>query len=400
MPSSTPTQPSTRYAAFDSARALEHVRVLAVDIGSRPAGSEAEDAAAAYIRDELASYGYGASLQPFTFPTYEDDGTILELVSPEQRGLDVNPLQPSVGGAVEAELVAAGRGSPEEFPEGAAGKIALIERGTINFGEKVSNAAAAGAVGVILYNDRPGALIPRPSSAGDIPAAAISQEDGTALLGLMQAGPAVIRLDVRTRGVTLESQNVVARPPDGECHVIAGGHYDSVAAGPGGNDNGSGTGTVIEMARDLAADGIFDDTCFVLFGAEEVGLLGSEYYVANLSSSERASIDGVLNFDMMGVGAGWPLVGSPEMVSVATQEAEALGIAYSTSDDLPAGAGSDHASFIDAGIPAILFNCFCDSAYHSSGDVFENVEQERLAEGGALGLAIIDALLGEREPGT
>ena len=72
-----------------------------------------------------------------------------------------------------------------------------------------------------------------------------------------------------------------------------GGHYDSVPAGPGANDNASGTATALEIASVLAADGELDDVCFVLFGAEEVGLIGSGAFVRSLSPDERSDVQGM-----------------------------------------------------------------------------------------------------------
>jgi len=193
------------------------------------------------------------------------------------------------------------------------------------------------------------------------------------------------------------SQNVVARSPGGECQVVAGGHYDSVAVGPGANDNASGTATVLEMARVLAADGEFDDVCFVLFGAEEIGLIGSGEFVDSLSADEKQQIEGMLNFDMVGAGSQWLLVGSEALVDLAAQEADSLGLAYQVAEALPAGLGSDHDSFIKEGIPAMVFHRLGDPHYHTPEDRAEFVQGGLLAEIGEVGLAVIEALLEARQ---
>jgi len=192
---------------------------------------------------------------------------------------------------------------------------------------------------------------------------------------------------------TTYSQNVVAEPPGAKCRMVVGGHYDSVPAGPGANDNASGTATVIEIARVLAADGVFEDVCFALFGAEEIGLVGSAVYVSELTPEEAGMIEGMLNFDMLAVGDSWPLVGSREIIDVAAAEAERIGVSYRTIAALPENLGSDHASFIQAGIPAMIFNCFCDQNYHSAADRIEFVQEKRLEEAGAMGLGTIAKLL-------
>ena len=270
------------------------------------------------------------------------------------------------------------------------------QRGILPFGDKVSNAAKAGAAAAIIYNNEPGIFSGRLESASEIPAVSISQEDGQSLLDLLNAlspRPVTLRMSVQVDTVKGESQNVVARPPQGECRLVVGGHYDSVPAGPGANDNGSGTATAIEIARVLAAEGKQTGVCFALFGAEEIGLVGSAYYVSRLSTQEKDALVGMLNFDMLAVGDSWPLGGSSQIVSVAADAAAKLGLAFSRNSAIPANAGSDHASFINAGIPAIIFNCFCDRHYHTADDRFEFVKVERLSEAGALALAIIDKLL-------
>jgi aminopeptidase YwaD len=365
-----------------------------VDIGIRAGGTDGEKRAANYIRDELAKYGYEASLQPFPIQVFVDVKTSIELLSPQQRPVEATALGASTSGTVEGGLVAAGRGFPQEFPSGTAGSVVLIERGDIAFSEKVANATTAGAAGVIIYNNESGSFAGQLTGESRIPAAAVSREDGQALLDLVNAGTTTVRLTVETRTDTKDSQNVVAKPPGKQCRLVIGGHYDSVPAGPGANDNASGTATAIEMARAMAADGTLDPVCFVLFGSEELGLLGSAAYVRSLSPDDTAAIKAMLNFDMLAVGDAWPLSGSQAVVNVAAQEAERLSIPHSIDTRFATG-GSDHANFINDGIPAMIFNCFCDANYHSAGDRFEFVSEERLAQAGALGIATANALLAE-----
>ena len=369
--------------------------MLSIDIGVRAAGTEGETRAANYIRDQLAKYGYAASLQPFPIQTFTDVSTSLESLAPEQRSIEAQALGGSTSGTAEGRLLAAGLGYPQQFPTGTSGSIVLIERGEIPFGEKVANAAAAGAIGVIVYNNESGPFFGQLQDVSRVPAASVSREDGLALMGLVNGGDVSARLRVETRTDTTNSQNVVAKPPAGRCRLVLGGHYDSVSAGPGANDNASGTSVVIELARAMAADGVFDDACFVLFGSEEIGLVGSFHYVSALTAEELGGIEAMLNFDMLSVGDGWPLIGSDAVVDIAAQEATRLSIAHTTSASLPASAGSDHAPFIQAGVPAMLFNCFCDPNYHTSGDRFEFIKEQRLAEAGAIGMGTAKTLLAE-----
>jgi Zn-dependent M28 family amino/carboxypeptidase len=199
---------------------------------------------------------------------------------------------------------------------------------------------------------------------------------------------------MKTTAQTVNSRNVIAEPPDGTCDIVAGGHFDSVPAGPGANDNASGTAVVLEVARTRAAAGQLDGVCYVLFGGEELGLLGSNYYVRTLPATELDALQAMLNFDMLAVGDTWPFIGSPSLTALAARQAQALGLDYRIGNELPQNLGSDHFAFIQNGVPSIIFNCFCDANYHTSEDKFEFVQEDRLGKAGAIAMGMI----GELEP--
>ncbi|GAB3948476.1 M28 family metallopeptidase [Kribbella albertanoniae] len=100
------------------------------------------------------------------------------------------------------------------------------------------------------------------------------------------------------------SYNVIAEWPFGDANhvVMAGSHLDSVSSGPGINDNGTGSAGVLETALAYAASGQTprNRLRFGFWGAEELGLLGSKYYVNGLPAAERDKIELYLNFDMIG----------------------------------------------------------------------------------------------------
>ncbi|MCH7484965.1 MAG: M20/M25/M40 family metallo-hydrolase, partial [Chloroflexi bacterium] len=377
--------------AFGADRALAHAQALAVGIGPRPAGSAEELAAAEYIRDELATYGYEAELQPFPIEIYETVRSDLNVSHPGGSiEIEAVPLAGSSSATETGQLVAAGLGYADDFPAEADGNVVLIERGEITFSSKVANAEAAGAVAAVIYNNEDGPFGGQLSETPGIPVVSIAREDGESLLDLMANETLTATVAVEINAVSGESQNVVARPADGACRIVVGGHYDSVPASPGANDNGSGTAVVIELARTLAANG-GGDVCFALFGAEEIGLIGSLAYVAALSPEEFSGLEAMLNFDMLGVGTGWPLSGSTTLVDLAGEVAEGLDIPYSLSPSEPGG--SDHAPFIEASVPSLIFNCFCDPNYHTAADSLDFLERQRIEEAGALGLGLLEALL-------
>ncbi|MFC2101422.1 M28 family peptidase [Bacteroidota bacterium] len=101
------------------------------------------------------------------------------------------------------------------------------------------------------------------------------------------------------------SDNVIATLPgktDPDQYIVIGSHYDSYAWGnsaPGADDNASGTAAVLELARILSQFEFDKSIVFCTFSAEEVGLVGSEYYASN-AQSQGMDILGYFNFDMIG----------------------------------------------------------------------------------------------------
>jgi aminopeptidase YwaD len=183
------------------------------------------------------------------------------------------------------------------------------------------------------------------------------------------------------------SQNVVAR--EGErCRLIIGAHYDSVTAGPGANDNASGTATMLELARVHRTDGL----CAIAFGAEEIGLFGSRAYV---QQSDLAGLEYVLNFDMTGKLTGGTIVGTQTLQQKVLDLLRAEGEVPLRAGSFGARTSSDHASFIDAGIPAVTFNSGNDEFIHTEHDDMDNVDRDSLRTMLAAGDVAVRGLLEE-----
>ncbi len=168
-----------------------------------------------------------------------------------------------------------------------------------------------------------------------------------------------------------ETLNIVAEKPgtdpDDErrlVYVVA--HLDSVneaggvnAPAPGADDNASGAAGVLEIARVLAAVTARHDLRLVVFGGEEQGLHGSRIHVAGLTEADRSRITMVVNMDMIGrLNTATPSV-LLEGAAVSQHVIDALAQAAQDTSDLQVFVSlepfaSDHVSFIDAGLPAVL----------------------------------------------
>jgi Zn-dependent M28 family amino/carboxypeptidase len=185
----------------------------------------------------------------------------------------------------------------------------------------------------------------------------------------------------------------VAKPPGRDCETVSGGHYDSVPQAPGASDNATGTATVIEIAAVVASRGEMGGNCFVLFGGEELGLLGSRAFVEALTPAQRRSLKAMFNYDMVGVGdEGWLLLGSTDLQTRGLGEARALGISGARGGQLPRNTSSDHASFLAAGIPALMLYRLDDPLLHTPQDVSGRVSAELLEEATRLGVAVLESL--------
>ncbi|MFI1755698.1 M28 family metallopeptidase [Streptomyces sp. NPDC020571] len=149
--------------------------------------------------------------------------------------------------------------------------------------------------------------------------------------------------------------NLIADWPGGDASqvVMAGSHLDSVTSGPGINDNGSGSSAVLETALAVARSGYqpAKHLRFAWWGAEELGLVGSRYYVNSLGSAERAKISGYLNFDMIGSPNPGYFVYDDDPTIEKTFKDYFAGLGISTEIETEGDGRSDHAPFKNAGVP-------------------------------------------------
>ena len=376
------------------AAAMETLTFLTNEVSPRASGTVEEEVAAEYLRDEFAALGYEASIQPFEVRSISPFGRLLTVDEPQTMDIQAFPMWMTAAGVVTGQVVDVGRALTEDIPiDGLEGRIALIERGEITFDEKITAVFSAGARGAIVYNNEPGPFV---GALGEetIPAVAVSQEDGGTLKGLVEDGPVTATISLE---YTEESRNVIADKPgtadDGRV-VVLGGHYDTVPNVPGANDNGSGIATLLTIAREIAEREYPFTVRFIAFGAEELGLHGSEYYVGQLSEEEIDSTVAMLNFDALGSGPQTATLGTSSLQRFVEEYAGEQGIDIEIRYTMDWGS-SDHAAFHDAGIDHIFFLGEDFSRIHTPDDKLEFVETELLGSAAFLGMALLDMLAEE-----
>ncbi|MFH9743767.1 M28 family metallopeptidase [Streptomyces anulatus] len=149
--------------------------------------------------------------------------------------------------------------------------------------------------------------------------------------------------------------NLIADWPGGDPNkvLMAGAHLDSVSSGAGINDNGSGSAGVLETALAVPRAQYQPDKHlrFAWWGAEELGLIGSKYYVNNLPSTERSKLSGYLNFDMIGSPNAGYFVYDDDPVIEKTFKDYFAGLNVPTEIETEGDGRSDHAPFKNVGVP-------------------------------------------------
>lgn len=303
-------------------------RIADENDGNRGAGTSGYDQSVRYAAIMLKLSGYDVEIQDFDFPFFQErTDPAFEQVSPNSIAYTpntpegFNTMTFSGSGEVMAviqqvDLVEPPAPDPntstsgceeEDFDGFIDGSIALIQRGSCTFYQKAINAQAAGAVAVVIYNEGQdgrkeaiGATLGSPEF--NIPVIFASYGIGKKLLDASE--PVSVKVRTDTLSETRQTQNIIARSRGGDVNntLVVGAHLDSVLAAPGINDNGSGSAAVLETAMKM---GWFyphpqNKVIFALWGAEELGLIGSNYWVDNLTPEQLAQIRLYLNFDMIG----------------------------------------------------------------------------------------------------
>ncbi|MBD1845776.1 M28 family peptidase [Cyanobacteria bacterium FACHB-63] len=356
-----------------------------VKLGARAAGSSRAERASEYLISEYRKAGYQVEIQTFTYPKFADAGSSLIT---DGKTIEAWALVRSVAGNVTGQLVAVPNfGRTEDFKAvNVRDQIAIVQRGGgLQFAEKIENAAAAGAIGILMVNNQPGNVRGMLLKASTIPAASLSQEVGTSLLQQAQSTSILAALRVRAQPNAI-GRNVIAHLSDvKQPQLIIGGHYDSVEHSPGANDNASGTAVVLGLARSLSKSPQARQVWFVSFDGEEDGLKGSEAFVDRATSQFLTGLKAMLNFDMVGINDRLLLDGSGAVSAIASS-------IHGTVSSNQLG-GSDHLSFKAKNVPTLFFFRGKDPNYHSPGDKI--VDPRLLRETQAAALKIIPTILNQ-----
>ncbi len=350
----------------------------------RESATDQELAAALTLQSHLEGLGYRTFLQDFEVRRAASEVAFSVGAADSPVSAESLAIHNSAGGEATALLAHVGLALAEDIPAaGLEGRIALIERGAITFQEKVERVAQAGAVAALIFNSESGLFRGSMTNPSAIPAVGIARETGLELLDLMASGE--VEATVSVLHTVSPSRNVVAEKPgtvEGSRVVVIGAHYDTVAGVEGANDNGSGVTTVVTIATQIASAEYPFTVRFVLFGSEELGLVGSSHYVDELSERERADTIAMLNFDVPGSGTTLEALGDEGL------RAAALASSWSA----PPNVGSDHVPFAEAGIPVLIIVADDVSRIHTPDDRVEFVDPNLIGWAAEIAIALLDHL--------
>ncbi|KAL4894881.1 hypothetical protein BDV59DRAFT_175191 [Aspergillus ambiguus] len=381
---------------------------------NRVFGGKAHQDTVNWLYDELEKTGY--------YDVYKQPQVHLWSNAEQDLTVDDEPIEavtmtysPSLNKTTaEVALVSNVGCSSSDYPTDIAGKIALIQRGTCSFAEKSVYAAAANAAAAIVYNNVEGSLSGTLGSASSelgpyAPIVGISLADGQNLISLAEKGSLTVDLYINSQMENRTTHNVIAKSKGGDPNnvIMIGGHTDAVNQGPGINDDGSGIISNLVIAKELAKYSLNNTVTWAFWTGEEFGLLGSDFYVNNLSPAELNKIRVYLNFDMIaspnyalmvydGDGSAFNMTGpagSAEIEHLFEDYYRSVGLPYVATEF---DGRSDYEAFILSGIPAgglftgaegikteaqaAMFGgeagVAYDPNYHAAGDNMTNINYE------------------------
>ena len=370
---------------------------LTMQLSPRESATDEEFRAGEELDCLLQEIGYETRFQEFDHLANVISSAVVDPEAhPDLAAILSFPIEDSAEGQATGELVYVGRALEGDIgDERLDGKIALIERGVDTFQDKTARVEAAGATAALIFNSVEGlfeGVMVDLDDLPSIPAVGISRADGLAMLEAVEDGG--LEASVAVTKILRPSRNLIAEipgGPEGQGVVIVGAHYDTVHFTQGANDNGSGVTAVLAVANHIIENDYPFTVRLILFGSEEVGLVGSRHYVAQLTEEERAEIIAMINFDVPGSGLTLESWGDPGLTAAATAIAEDRGITFWES--LARGrSNSDHRPFDEAGVPVIIVTADDISRINSPRDTLEFVDPQLVAWAAELGVGLLDHL--------
>jgi Iap family predicted aminopeptidase len=378
-----------RDEALEGSRAYEWVERLTTEVGPRLAGSEAEARARDWAVTTLEELGFDEVwVEPFEIDGWERGIEMAEVVAPFPQPLSITALGGSIAtpaGGVQGELVAFSSLAELQAAEmdEVAGKIVYVGHSMQKTQDGSSyghfgrlrrsgavEAAKKGAIAIMIRSiGTDSHRMPHTGSmryadgVERVPAAALSNPDADQLERMLKRDVTLtVRLEMTPRALgKVRSANVIADIKGSEHPeqiVVMGGHLDSWDLGTGAIDDGAGVAITMEAARMILDSGWRPKRTIrlILWGAEEVGLLGGFAYAEQHKDELRNHVAGTESD--FGAGRIWQMTSDVSEAATPVIEAigalvEPLGIAPGATD--APGGGPDLTPMVRQGFPSFRF---------------------------------------------
>lgn len=378
---------------FDGNEAKQWLDELSQKVGPRVVGTDGEKQAVSWLESHYKDFGYTQVAEqsfPFAVPEFRQglvfsgdhpDATTVKtqgllLSKPLATKFQATIVQYAPGIDVKDKIVVLTDGS--DFP-------------TVK--PQVDSLVQAGAKAV---------LIPRLAMQSDYKTFA-----DVSIPVLVVPFQTIANLQPSAGTVTLQTTYVAGRQGNGT-NIIAtrpgltaaapllifGGHFDTVKGTVGANDNGSGTVTVLELAKVLFKQFPNYELRFINFSGAETGLNGSFYYVSQLSDSDKKRITAYINLDLVGVGDKFIATGTKNLVDQALAVAKQNNINLEAFDLMSTGVASDFYAFSNNNIKALSLDRWQDPMYRKPYDTPDRVFPQALTLAGGTAILIADKLAG------
>ncbi|MFI0796803.1 M28 family peptidase [Micromonospora rubida] len=359
-------------SSLTSGRLHAHLAALQA-IADRSGGNRGYDRpgfarSAAYVTARLRLAGYQVTTQTVPYTNFEVAEERLVVDGSTAVPVLMTRFTPSTpAGGVDAPLAAlpdgrSGCAADDYDGVSVAGAVVVLARAACGYAVQQQVVAALGARAMLLYYPVPEAeniyrFLAFDPTMFTIPMGGISRKDGEDLIGRAATG-ARVRLTLRGSAQPRTTVNLIAETAGGDPDnvVMLGAHLDSGTEAPGINDNGTAAVTVLQTALAMAPHQttVRNKVRFAWWGAEEVGNLGSAYYVSQLSAADRARIAVLLNGELLASPNGGRFVW--DAGSGGGRVVADLFAGYFERRNLPyerhaiTSIGSDHLEFAAAGI--------------------------------------------------
>jgi hypothetical protein len=382
------------------------------DLGSRFSGTESERRARDFIQDKFIDYGLqNVGLATFDYLGWARGEARVCLLQPRSEtlasaiSLVYSPSTPSHG--LRAGVVDLGLGTKAEYAAQQGrirGRFVMVSSDSPRGGrrihrrEKYGRAVAAGAVGFLFVNHLPGMLAPtgslRAGELAEIPGVGLSYEDGFLIRRFLRAGgPVELEMRLNNHTGLAQFSHVLGEVPgqqdDHPDHrvVVVGAHYDGHDISQGAVDDASGAALVMELTRLFAplSGQLRRSIRFEAYAAEELGVYGSTRYVNEMSDSDMAALDFMLNLDgaALGSGRGLDLQGLNELFPLFNAFVREMGYPLSLRNRV--NTASDHFPYFMRGVPSASLFANRPPGLgrgfgHTRADTLDKVDEAELRE--------------------